>query len=129
MIIREILDRPAEIIYKFDWINNLDDTKSFLYEIIGSPESKSQYTKAKTALEMLIKAEPRDCSTQGTVNIDHLEVYILNDILKRGHTREGVSKMTPDEAFDEYCEHQGKIRSGWGKSFKKVYTSLQNSNR
>ena len=38
--------------------------------------------------------------------------HIRGDLNSRGHTDEDIAKMTPKEAFNEFCSWNGLI--GWG---------------
>jgi hypothetical protein len=56
------------------------------------------------------------------LDISVLNSDVIGDLICRGHSKEQIHEMTPDEAFDEYCEWQGLIR--WGTHLRAVMKQL-----
>jgi len=51
----------------------------------------------------------------------------IKDCLReRGHTDQDIGAMSPDEAFDEYCEWNGLIK--WGSDLRRVMKNLSEAN-
>jgi len=136
MINRQIITNPEFTIKHFDWINDYKDTKNFLYSSMkDSGVTLGQYKKIKIALEMLIRSEPQPTKKSPCINPAKLSKSTTNDIKKYGETMRGVyftdhdlARMTPEEAFDKWCKHQGEKDLGkWSFTLIKVLTELQNS--
>ena len=48
---------------------------------------------------------------------------VYSALHNRGHTDLEISKMTPDEAFDEFCMWHGLI--GWGDTLRNALNNLR----
>ena len=46
------------------------------------------------------------------LDIKVLPDFIISDLRDRGHTEDGIARMTPQEAFSEYCNWHGLINHG-----------------
>lgn len=51
---------------------------------------------------------------------------VMNSLLSRGWSEEEIAKLSPEEAFDEYCEWHG-LR-GWGQTLRRALSNIQSAN-
>ena len=51
---------------------------------------------------------------------------VMESLKERGHTEDEISKMSPEKAFDEYCNWHGLI--GWGEPLRFVMANIQSAN-
>jgi len=57
------------------------------------------------------------------MDIDKLDRDVKEALVERGHSEKEISEMTPEEAFDEFCEWNGLIR--WGHTLRRVMVNLK----
>lgn len=51
---------------------------------------------------------------------------VMEALTERGWSKEEIAKLSPEEAFDEYCEWHG-LR-GWGQTLRFVMSNIQSAN-
>ena len=54
-----------------------------------------------------------------------LPSHITEDLIKRGNSKEDIAKMSPEEAFNEYCNWHGL--QGWGESLWEIVQELKDA--
>jgi hypothetical protein len=52
------------------------------------------------------------------LDLQALPDELINDLKERGHSEEAIAQMTPEKAFEEYCNWNGLIN--WGDSLWKA---------
>lgn len=57
------------------------------------------------------------------LNVKIIPEYILEDLIEREHTVEGIQKMSPYEAWKEYLEWHGLI--GWAPTLLHALQSFK----
>lgn len=57
------------------------------------------------------------------LNIDKIPAPIIADLKKRGHDDTDIQKMSPQQAFAEYCRWNGL--SDWGNTLWHAVQDLQ----
>jgi hypothetical protein len=61
------------------------------------------------------------------LDLDLLRQETIEDLIARGHSREEISRMTPEEAFSEWCNWNGLI--GFGPTIWNVINNLKEANK
>lgn len=56
------------------------------------------------------------------MNPKNISDDIKADLAECGHSEETLKAMTPEEAFDEYCQWHGLL--GWGSQLRRVMGQL-----
>ncbi len=64
-------------------------------------------------------------SKKSMIDLKVLPKHITEDLIKRGHSKETIAKMSPEEVFNEYCNWHGL--QGWGESLWEVIHELKDA--
>lgn len=57
------------------------------------------------------------------MNPDKLSQDLLEALTERGYTEETIKTLSPEEAFEEYCNWNGLIN--WGTRLKNAMTNIE----
>ena len=56
------------------------------------------------------------------IDLANIDPDVLDALRHRGHGENGIARMSPDEAFDEFCMWHGLV--GWGPTLRRVMRNL-----